>query len=75
MGNLLGDMCRDVSFEDEEAVETTAAFSLGFKGFLDSSLLGTLPRPATVGCRRERVRFSPVADDEDDIVVCAGEDR
>lgn len=67
LGSRLGDACREDSVAEAAVDGGSAALSLGSKGFFVSSFLLNLLRPA-VGCRRERVRFSPVADDEDDMV-------
>lgn len=71
LGSLLGDMCREEWAAAEEADVATAGLLLSSRGFFASSLFGTLPRPA-VGCRRERVRFSPAAEDEDDMMIRGG---
>lgn len=68
-GNRLGDGFREDSVTDVADEEGSAALFLGSRAFFVSSFLEKLLRPA-VGCRRERVRFSPVADDEDDILSC-----
>lgn len=71
LGNLLGDESRYVSTFDEDAGATVALLLVSgiffASSFLASSFLGTLPSPA-VGWRRERVRFSPVAEEDDDMV-------
>lgn len=71
LGNLLGDMFRETSIVDAEA-DTTASFFLVSRAllppsFLGSAFFGTLLSPA-VGWRKERVRLSPVDEDEDDMV-------
>lgn len=71
LGNLLGDESRCVSIFEVDA-DVMAAFLLVsmvlfVASSLTSSFLDMLPSPA-VGCRRDRVRFSPVADDMDDMV-------
>lgn len=71
LGNLLGDESRCVSIFEVEADVIAAFFLVSMVLFassrLTSSFLDMLPRPA-VGWRRDRVRFSPVADDMDDMV-------
>lgn len=71
LGNLLGDESRCVSIFDVEADVLAAFFLVSTVLFVASSLtssfLDMLPSPA-VGWRRDRVRFSPVADDMDDMV-------
>lgn len=52
--------------EDEAVDEGSVVPFLSSEGFFTSSFLEKLLRPA-VGCRRERVRFSPAADDEEDM--------
>lgn len=77
LGNLLGDMFRESADVDADAEAEAAAplflISRPFTArrgpsFLTSSCFCALLRPA-VGCRRERDRFSPVAEDEDDMVL------
>lgn len=57
--------------EETEAEETAPLFlpsmPLSALPFFASSFFCALPRPA-VGCRRERARFSPVAEEEEDMV-------
>lgn len=70
LGSLLGDVsrCASIPEEDADAMARLRLFSrvLFASSLLESSFLGTLPSPA-VGWRRERVRFSPVAEDKDDM--------
>lgn len=74
LGSRLGDMVRGPSDIDAEA-EVTGPLGLVSRALpamagntsFSPSFLCALPRPA-VGCRRERDRFSPVAEDEDDMV-------
>lgn len=78
LGSLLGDMfpgSADTGAEADGApmplVLSSRILSVAARGasFLSSSFLGALPRLAA-GCRRERDRFSPVADE--DMVVKGG---
>lgn len=75
LGNLLGDESRCVSILELEAEVTGTFFLVSMVLFassllLNSSFLDMLPSPA-VGCRRDRVRLSPVADDVEDMVFGA----
>lgn len=72
LGNLLGDESRCVSILEVEADVIGAFFLVSIVLFassllLNSSFLDMLPSPA-VGWRRDRIRFSPVADDVEDMV-------
>lgn len=71
LGNLLEDESRCVSILDVEADVMADFFLFSIvllvASSLTSSFLDMLPSPA-VGCRRDRVRFSPVADDMNDMV-------
>lgn len=79
LGSLLGDMFPGSAGTGAEADGAARPLLLSSRilsatrgaSFLSSSFLGALPRPAA-GCRRERDRFSPVVDDEDDMVVRRG---
>lgn len=66
-----GSRLRDSSEAGTEAEETAPLFlpsmPLSALPFFASSFFCALPRPA-VGCRRERTRFSPVAEEEEDMV-------
>lgn len=68
LGNLLGDVSRFASIleEDSDATGALLLFSrvLFVSSLRESLFFGTVPSPA-VGWRRERVRFSPVAEDKD----------
>lgn len=73
LGSLLGDVFRGSAGAEMEAAAPLLLGSSLFAAtrepsFLSSSCLCTLPRPA-VGWRRERDRFSPVDEDEDDMVL------